>query len=286
VRFKLALWTLSSVSFTLVFEIGEKMKQILQDRNLTTKFRILAEIARNQPNIQQKDIARRLQVTSQAISKYIKELLEDGWLISDGRSKYRVTKEGVNWLLKSLRELKDYSNFVEESLTRITVCAAVAASDISKGQEVGLEMRDGLLVATGIPGRGAKGIATSDARKGEDVGISDIEGIVELKPGKITILIVPNIQRGGSKKVDHAKLRKKLEERGLIGAVGLEALVALRQAGVEPDYLYGVAEAAIEAARCGLHFTIACTDDAVPALLKKLEDEGLNYELTDLSLIE
>jgi len=141
------------------------MKQILQDRNLTTKFRILAEIARNQPNIQQKDIARRLQVTSQAISKYVKELLEDGWLISDGRSKYRVTKEGVNWLLKSLRDLKDYSNFVEESLTRITVCAAVAASDISKGQEVGLEMRDGLLVATGTPGRGAKGMATSDLKK-------------------------------------------------------------------------------------------------------------------------
>jgi len=81
-----------------------KMAQILQDKSLATKFQILVEIAAGQPDIQQKDIARRLNVTPQWVSEYIVRLVEDGWVISEGRSKYRVTNEGVNWLLKALED--------------------------------------------------------------------------------------------------------------------------------------------------------------------------------------
>ena len=71
------------------------MTQVLRNKNVATKFQILVEIAANQPNIQQKDIARKIGVTAQAVSDYISKLGKDGWLISDGRSRYRITKEGV-----------------------------------------------------------------------------------------------------------------------------------------------------------------------------------------------
>jgi putative transcriptional regulator len=85
------------------------MTQVLRNKNLATRFQILVEIAANQPSIQQKDIARKIGVTSQAVSDYISKLEKDGWITSDGRSRYRITKEGVNWMLKSLRELQQES---------------------------------------------------------------------------------------------------------------------------------------------------------------------------------
>jgi len=69
------------------------MAQIQRNRNLDTKFQILVQIAANQPNIQQKDIAQRLDVTPQAVSEYIKEMVKDGSVTSDGRSIYRITNE-------------------------------------------------------------------------------------------------------------------------------------------------------------------------------------------------
>jgi len=46
------------------------MAEVLRSKNLATKFQILLEVAANQPNIQQKDIASRLNITSQAVSEY------------------------------------------------------------------------------------------------------------------------------------------------------------------------------------------------------------------------
>lgn len=254
----------------------------LRNKNLATKFQILVEIAANQPNIQQKDIAKKIGVTSQAISDYVNRLEKDGWISSDGRSRYRITKEGVNWVLKSLRELQQYSTNAERVLTNITTSAAIAGTDLKINQTVSLFMKDGLLYAGEYLGKGANGIATVNAKKGEDVGISDIEGIVELSIGTITILEVPDIQRGGSRITDFTRLKKELRGITFIGAIGIEAIVALKIISTKPDYIYGVPQAAIEAARSGLPFTIICTSSESPALLKNLNNEDLSYTVIDL----
>ena len=258
------------------------MARVLRNKNQATKFQILIEIAANQPNIQQKDIAQRVGVTSQAVSDYISGLVRDGWVASDGRSRYWVTKEGVSWVLETFRELRGYSAYVERAVTNITVCAAVAGEDLSQDQAVGLEMRDGLLFATGAVGKGARGIAIADARGGEEVGVSDIEGLVELVTGKVTILKVPDIVSGGSGSVDLAELRKYLGQRGPLGAVGIESLIALRRIGFEPQYFYGVTEAAIEAAESGLPFTIVCAEGEISRSIGRLCEENIDYELIAL----
>jgi len=262
------------------------MAQILQDKSLATKFQILVEIAAGQPDIQQRDIAKKLNVTPQAISQYMEELAKDYLILSDGRSKYRVTKEGIDWVLKSFRDLQSYCNFVKKTVTNITVCAAVAGSDISLGQEVGLEMNDGLLFATDAVGREAKGIAVSDAKKGEDVGISNIKGIVPLEMGKVTILKVPGIQEGGSRSVDLTLLKKETSEKEVISVIGIESLIALKKIGINPRYFYGVKEALVETAYSGLSSIVVCVDDEIPGLLQRLEGEHLNYRLLDMAKIE
>jgi putative transcriptional regulator len=259
------------------------MAQILRSKNLATKFQIMVEIAAHQPNIQQKDIAPRLGITSQAVSEYIRELIKDGWLSSEGRSRYKVTNEGVDWILQMSRQLHSYAWFVSKAVADISTTTAIADSDLKAGQQASLFMKDGLLFASKtVRTKGAKGTVLTRAEKGQDVGIRNIEGVIRLKPARVTIGKVPDVQDGGSKNTDSARLRKELSKARLVGAIGTEALVALLQTGVKPAYVHGVREAAVEAAYCGLPFLVVSSEDNVSVLVQRLEEENLHYHIVDL----
>lgn len=259
--------------------------QIFRRKDVTTKFQVLLEIAAHQPYIQQKEIAGKLQLTPQAISEHVRELTEEKFILPLGRSRYRVTKEGVEWLLKLMRELREYTIQAERIVTAVSVSAALAEVPLRKGQEVGLRMKEGLLFAVPetAPGE-ARGRVTDDAETGEDVGIAEISGFVALDKGKVNIYKVAGIQRGGSRGTDLELLRRMLEGRNPVGAIGLEALVSLRKIGIEPRYFYGVREAAVEAAQCGLNFYIVCVEEELPSLIRRLEEEDIDYEIHDLRL--
>ena len=259
------------------------MAQILKSKNLATKFQIMVEIAARQPNIQQKDIAPRLGITSQAISEYIRELIKDGWLSSQGRSRYKVTKEGVDWILQMSRQLHSYAWSVSKVVADISTTTAIADSDLSIDQPISLYMKDGLLFASDVIKRkGAKGITITAARKGQDVGIRSIEGVIKLEPAKVMIGKVPDVQDGGSRSTDLALLKTGAKEAKLVGVIGTEAIVALAQIGVKPDYVHGVREAAVEAAYCGLPFLVVCSEDNVSILVQRLAEENLDYNIIDL----
>jgi len=270
-------------SARLASAIIANMAQILKSKNLATKFQIMVEIAAHQPNIQQKDIAPRLGITSQAVSEYIKELIKDGWLSSEGRSRYKVTKEGVDWILQMSRQLHSYAWFVSKAVADISTTTAIADSDLSVGQPASLYMKDGLLFASrAIRGKGAKGTVITEAKKGQDVGIRNVEGVIKLEPAKVIIGKVPNVQDGGSQSTDLVRLKREAKEAKLVGTLGTEALVALRKTGLKPDYVHGVREAAIEAAYCGLSFLVVCSEDKVSILVQRLEEENLGYRIIDL----
>ena len=259
------------------------MAQILKSKNLATKFQIMVEIAAHQPNIQQKDIAPRLGITSQAVSEYVKELIKDGWLSSEGRSRYKVTREGVDWILQMSRQLHSYAWFVSKAVADISTTTAIADSHLTVGQAASLYMKDGLLFASKVTsGKGAKGIAVTEAKKGQDVGIRNVEGVIKLEPAEVMIVKVPNVQDGGSRSTNLARLEREVKEARLVGAMGTEALVALTQIGIKPDYVHGVREAAIEAAYCNLPFLVVCSEDKVLILVQRLEEENLDYKIVDL----
>jgi len=257
--------------------------EILRSKNLATRFQIILEIAANQPYIQQKHVAEKLGITSQAVSEYVKGLIRDGWLTSQGRSRYSVTREGVDWILKMSRQLQSYSAFVNKVVSDISTSTAIADNDLSAGQEVSLYMKGGLLFASGgVKGGVSRGIAMSEARGGEDVGVSAIEGVIELTTARITIGKVPVVGEGGSRNTDIDRLKTEVDRAGTVGVIGLEALVALRLVNKEPEYLYGVEEASVEAAYCGLPFLVICSMDSVAALVQRMEAENIDYDIVDL----
>jgi putative transcriptional regulator len=258
------------------------MVEILHNKNLASKFQILAEIANSGPQIRQRDIATKLEVTPQAISDYIGQLVRDGLVTLEDHSRYKVTHEGVNWMIKVLKDLKDYSDFIVKAVTNISISTAIADTALVKDQKVGLEMKNGLLAATADAQSVCTGVAVSDAKINEEVGVKDIQGVIGLKAGKVSILKVPNTQRGGSRMIDIEKLRNILNDKHLIGAIGIESLVALRKADTPMVHFFGVKEAVVESAQHGINPFVACVEDEFSGLIKKLEENGISYELVEI----
>jgi putative transcriptional regulator len=260
------------------------MAQVLRIKNFATRFQIMVEIAANQPFIQQKEIAQHIGITSQAVSEYVSELEKDGWISTDGRSRYHITREGANWVLKSLRDLQQYTAFADKALTNIMTWAAVADIDLTAGQEVGLIMKEGLLVATRYQGKGARGIAATKAKQGDDVGITNIEGIVNLQIGKVTVIEVPDIKDGGSSRANLPMIQRELSKVDLTASLGIEALISLRKLQIAPNYIYGVTAAAVEAVRSGLTLVVVCSANESPSLLQKLTVANVDYKLVNAKI--
>jgi putative transcriptional regulator len=254
------------------------MIEVLRNKNLTTRFQILVEIADKGPDIQQREIARELDITPQAVSDYIAQLINEGMLTALGRSSYRLTNEGVNWVIKSLNELSSYNTLIQRAVNNISICAALAEEDFSQNQQVSLVMKDGLLYASPKVDNGATGYTVSAAMAGEDVGISGVKGIVPLKTGNVTILKIPDISRGGSRKVDYKALKKYADAGDMVVGLGLESYAALRKSGID-FYRYGAVEAAVEAARTGLNPFVVCVEGALNELIIRLEQEKIHYKL-------
>jgi putative transcriptional regulator len=176
--------------------------------------------------------------------------------------------------------LANYNIFVQRAVNNISVCAALAEDELKKSQRVGIKMKDGLLYASPDINDEAKGVTISGAKPGEDVGICNIDGIVPLDIGGVTIIKVPGIERGGSRKVDYNMLKKSAKDSPLIISLGLESYVALRKTGVE-FYRYGAAEAAIESSRSGLNPLVVCTENETSELINRLEKEKIRYRLIE-----
>jgi putative transcriptional regulator len=256
------------------------MIEVLRNKNLTTKFQILVEIADGGPDIQQREIARKLEITPQAVSDYIAQLIKEKMLTALGRSSYKVTNEGVDWLIKALRELSGYNLFIQRAVNNISVCAAIAEDDLEKGRKVAIKMKDGRLFALAGSDSGATGITTSGARAGEDVGIANISGIVPLDVGIVTIVKIPSVERGGSRRVNYTTVKKHAAASQPVASLGLEAAVVLGKLGVE-FYQYGAASVAIEAARSGLNPLVVCVENETSELITRLEEGKIRYQLID-----
>ena len=255
------------------------MVEILSNKNLTTRFQIMVEIAASQPNVSQKDIAKILGITPQAVSDYLQQLSKDGLIISEGRSHYKLSPIGINWMIRQLNDAKEYFHSVEKVIWNIRVSPAIADGNIDKGQKIGLEMRDGLLYAIQDTGVGATGTAVTKARSGEIIGITDIRGIIDMQEGKVTIIEIPGIQKGKTKPTNLNYIKDVIDRKRPIAYLGLEALAILNSFKIEPDIKYAGVEAMIDAVKRGISPVIVSSDEELSVLIKRLNDANINYTL-------
>jgi putative transcriptional regulator len=261
------------------------MIEILQSKSGITKFQILIEVAAHQPFVRQKEVAEKVGVTPQAVSEYVKELTSEGFIISEGRGQYRVTKNGLEWVLENASEMKRYArSVIEDIISHVSTWTAIAEEDLNRGEKVYLKMNEGLLYVGTRDVTNATGVSISDARKGEDVGVTDLHGSLDLENGIITVCKIPRIERGGSKNVDINRLMILVSSKPYIAVIGVESLITLKQINVVPNVMFGAKESIIEAAFHGLSSLVVSISEEVPTLLSRLEAENLEYELVDLSI--
>jgi putative transcriptional regulator len=255
---------------------------ILRSKREITRLQILVGIAEHQPAVRQQEIASQLGVTPQAVSEYIRELIEDGMVSASGRGRYEVTRTGIEWVLNNAEALESYARHIRRDIIQqVSVWTAIAAEDLKTGDEVGVYMQDGWLYAGKEP-RTAMGSAVMDAKKGDDIGIARLNGIISHTEGLIHVCKVPRIQRGGSRKVKRDHLLAVIRSVGMVAAVGLEAYIALQQAGRKPDMFFGAREGVIEAAFHGIESAIVIVDEEFTDFLKRLESVELTYVIHDL----
>src|SRR6056297_2998248 len=118
------------------------MVDVLDNKRVATRLRILVEIAERQPAVSQSEIADEVGVTSQAVSEYIRELVDDGYVEKEARSRYRVTKEGVDWLFQEAKGLQRFAEHVtDDVLESVQEDAAIATATIETGDTVTLSLR-------------------------------------------------------------------------------------------------------------------------------------------------
>ena len=260
----------------------DPLYSILRSKREVSRLQILVEIAEHQPAVRQQEIAEKLGVTPQAISEYIRELVDEGKVSASGRGNYEVTKAGIEWVLENAESLESYARHIRRDIIQqVSVWTAIAAEDLTKADQVGVYMKDGFLYAGKKP-LSATGTVIADAKRDEDVGVARLNGIIDHKEGMIHVCKVPRILHGGSKKIKREKLLEITGGAGMVAAVGLEAYIALTNAGKRPDMFFGAREGVIEAAFHGIECAIVIVDEEFTDFLKRLESVELSYVIHDL----
>lgn len=259
------------------------MSDALSDKRTATRFRVLVEIADRQPAVSQGEIADSVGVTSQAVSEYIRELIDDGLVHKDGRSRYAVTKEGVDWLFQEAKSLQRFADHVtDDVLGSVQEDTAIATEDIEAGEQVTLSVREGLLHATPGSEGPATGVATTDADAGTDVSITSFEGVIEMETGTVTVAQVPPARDGGSRTADTDSLAELCEEADRVLAGDVEGVVSLREAGYEPEVSVAAGEVGAAAAAVGMTVVVAASTDTVGRVTDVLREGDTAYDVTTL----
>jgi putative transcriptional regulator len=275
---------------------GKNKTFLLRDKGEFTKFQILLEIMRNQPHIKQKDISDKLGITIQAISKYFKKLSKEGLLEAGSeRADYHLTPKAVTKLREDVRALENYIIEVKHNLKIEHAWPAIAIEPVKAGQEIGLVMKEGVMYT--VPPDSvltqARGIALSDARAGEDLGLRDLHGKVHVKQGKILIVKLPSIRKGGSRATDLKLVKAICEEFkpdriGVMGAVGRAVLNKLE---LSADIEFGISRSAAIAASRGLNVFVLVVGRMVNRMIQEIDQINMKtagnivYEVKDAQAV-
>ncbi|XHH09286.1 MAG: MarR family transcriptional regulator [Candidatus Bathyarchaeia archaeon] len=255
---------------------------LLKDKGEFTKFQILLEVMRNQPHVKQKDISDALGITIQAISKYFKKLTKEGLLEAGSeRADYRLTAKGVTKLREDLKNLDLYVKSIKNELKVDHAWIAMATRPVKIGEQVGLITKGGIFYTVSVndPDVEAVGIAANDAVPGEDIGLKDLKGKVKLKQGKILIIKLPSIRKGGSRAADTAKIKRLIDEfkPDRIGVMGAVGRAVVNKLGLKADLEFGISHAAAIAASRGLNVLVLVVGRMVNKMIQEIDSQNMRF---------
>ncbi len=254
---------------------------VLRDIREATRLLILLEITTDRHS-RMKSIAAKVGLTVQGVSGYLKSMSGEG-LIHRVGGFYAATIKGVDLLHERFKELRDFVERSSREMRMLDICTAIAGSNIEEGELVGLFMEKGYLVAH--PGResSSQGRSLHAAGKGEDVALVELEGIVDLNLGRITLLRIPGARQGGTNNVDVERAKEFIStHRGDKVAVNdAVARILATKLGLEPDFEFASVSASMEAALRGLDVLLLASEDSASEAVSGIEagNEGLEEKV-------
>lgn len=255
---------------------------VLRNKRDANRYQILVEVADRQPAVNQAEIADSLGVTPQAVSEYLNELIEDGHVEKIGRGRWKITPQGVDWLIAQTDDLREFTRYVwEEVIEQGGVESALAADDISEGEHVTLSMDDGILRAHAGSKGPATAMAVTDAAAGRDVGVTDFAGLLDFEVGHVAIVVVPPVHEGGSATIDESGLTIPIGRQDLIAVAGPEAIAVASRLEATPDIRFGTPVAVQEAALKGLDVLLITVSSELSRHTDRLREYDIPYEIIE-----
>jgi len=209
----------------------------------------------------------------------VRRLTDEGLLhVVDGE--YRATRKGVDLLQSQFRELRTFVERAGRTMAFVETTNALAGEAVRRGEPVGLFMESGALVARQGRTSPSTGIAVHDASKGEVLAVRDLEGIVALRPGRITIARLPAARDGRPRVLSAAAMRRiaGLARTAAVAVLDVSGLFATRQIGVRPRIEFAAIPGAIEAAERGVDVVLLIPDDRAAEILLAIEAANARLE--------
>ncbi|MGC8992607.1 MAG: ArsR family transcriptional regulator [Thermoplasmata archaeon] len=247
-------------------------------RSDITKLIILSELLKG--NKKTSSIAKRAEVTIQAISEYLKNLKKSG-LIDENLN---VTNLGIEYAMNVLENLRTFTTSLYNTLKFDFVVEVIAGEDVKKGDNIGIFMEDGKMV--GYKKESSyNGFAINDALKGEDLGILSPNGILNYKLGELKIIILPSIKNGGSRVVNYELLRDSVQNCK-VGIFGSVAEVVAKKAGIKIDFDCGSVRASMEACHRGLNSAILVSKDLFNYVIDEIETPQIGISKIDYRILD
>lgn len=166
------------------------------------------------------------------------------------------------------------------SIKVMNVRCAIAQCDLTTGEEVGIRMKNGMLVADKYSGDShVKGKTVFEGRKGEDIAVKDVFGDLSQLAGTVTVVRVPGIAEGGSRAADNDKIHGLLSnvDNKKTGAMGTSAKVLLNNMGISCDFEFDVIQSGILAAFRGFNVTIFASGGMAERAVEKIKEKNLSY---------
>jgi len=239
--------------------------RIFREKALLTKILIMIDVLENKPS-KLSDIAKSIDITPQAVSEYMKELLNENLVIL-ANGKYKLTKEGIEFLKENLIDIKSFIDEKIEKLNIIDKCTAISKEMIRKGEKVNLFMENGYLVAYKSKESPSIGIALNDAKEGEVLYVGDLKGIVEHRVGNIIAVY------SSRNKIDENSLFEILKKEGYdkIATKDLRFLLAIKKLGKNVDFEFSPIDACIDAVSRGLSVLFLGSKKDVDNLIEEVE---------------
>ena len=251
---------------------------VVSKKNMT-EIQILLEIIKGKKKL--KDIAKEMDISKQAVSNHIKDLKEKR-LIDEKTS---ITINGIEYIEKQIENFRTFISETMDNINLLKISEVIAGNEIKEGQEVGLFMKNGILLAYSGKKSSSTAKSTSNAEKGDVVGITNINGIIDIKYGTIKVLVLPSVM--DKQKINPKKIEYKINtiHYDKIGVIGLMAYAFLKKQGLKIDFEYSAINCAMEASKRGLNtliFTSRNMNKYVIAELTNIQEDFINYEILDL----